>query len=351
MQRFLLITIIFILSGILIYLAFFYFSEDFSNKTAGIAEDGYSLLSQFRKTLLSQPSVIRISDNGAQAYGIIPGNKGVAYFDMDGKFSISDFIGSEKQTVSESVGGKVLQSLWFSNKMEVILTLITQNGLGKLYYDYQNGKATLLDNRIQNISFSPDNSKLAYNFFDDNTYDGSISISRVDGSSFVKIFKTRLSDIKIQWPQENLISFHKAPSEDEPIDLFTIDNEGENFTKLLENKKGLKVVWSPDGKNLIYSVNNGRETQLNYMFIESRKEKELGLNTSADQCVWGKDNSNIICYLNRTFYLLNVLDNSKEELYQFRAGLQIKEMKLSPLENYLLFINQEDGQLYSLVLK
>jgi len=354
-QKGVLITIILILIVAVALLASFYLGDDETKQVIkDLAEGQASLISRFTDTTSDelQNKVVRLSDDSIVTYGIVPDNKNIAFFDENGSFNIVDYIGN---VIFEGEGpqiANVRSGVWSPTKMEVIITAIDPSGVRKIFYDYQNGRLEYIDSDIQNLAFSQDGERIVYNFFDKNMYVGNISISRANGSSHVSIFKTRLSDILLDWPKEDLITFYKKSlNPRENVELFRIDNKGEGLEKILPDKKSLKVLWAPDGKSLIYSESDEDQDYLYYKFMEDGKERDLEINITVDKCAWSNTNVNIICFYDNSFYKISVLDGSRKKVYSLRGDADVKNLKFTPSGEYLLYIDNNNGYLYSLVLR
>lgn len=354
MQKVILTTIIIILVGVLTLLAVFYFEDGKAGQVIKkITGDQVSLISKFSSNAVgSRKGIIRLSNDGVSTYGIVPDKKNVAFFDRNGVFKIVNFTGDFKFKGEGSFTDNIIGGVWAKAKMEAIVTTINSDGVQRTFYDYLNGKTKILSKNIQDISFSKDGERIVYGFFDEITYEGNISTSRTDGSSFIVLFKTRLSNMEINWPQNDLISFYKKTlNKSERVDLFKINNKGEELEKILTAKKSLRVTWAPDGKSFIYSVYDNDKNHLYYKFLESSDEQRLDVNTSADQCTWSRTNTNIICFVDSSFYKINVLDGSKDKIHNLGGDSDIKNLELNSSEDFLFFINNNDGQLYSLPLE
>ncbi|MDX1427281.1 MAG: hypothetical protein R3206_05595 [Salegentibacter mishustinae] len=351
MQKFILVTVIIILVSVLALLTVFYLDKDGAKQVLEtIGDTQTSLISKFQSSKDGSTinNLIRISDEGASTYTVTPGGKELVYFDRNGVFKIVDFVGNFSFKGENPFAENVAEGVWAKNKLEGIVTTIESDGIRKLLYDYLNGRTSVLNNSIQNVDYSPDGERIVYSFFDKETYEGNISIARSDGTGFVNIFKTRLPDIDLDWVKDDLITFYKKTSGDDLVSLFKIDNKGEGFENILNSKAGLRVLWAPDGKSMVYSIRVNDSYGLHYREYESGVDAKLNLSVSAEKCVWSKSNIHVICFEEETFYKVNVVDGSKDKIYSLADGVKAYDLRLSPQEDYLFFISTKDGQLYSL---
>jgi len=222
------------------------------------------------------------------------------------------------------------------------------NSGAKKYINHITDQVKELDQNIKGVVFSKDGRKIAYHYFA-SLSNGNISISNPDGSDFKTLIKTRISDIKIQWPSENIISFYNLS---EPSNLFSLNISNQELTKLVDPLYNFSVLWSPDGKSLIYSGSGSSQEKpsLYYYHPENQQPVKFELNTFASSCTWSIDSSTIFCSDQTGFWKIDVKSKAKENIYQ-NSGYFGDNLILSPLENYLVFKNKKDGFLYSLPIK
>lgn len=206
-------------------------------------------------------------------------NKIVFYERLDSTVYEIELDGKNKKEVARIPGASEI--LFSPNDAELIATIKETDGLRKSYFNLKDNKKIRLDKRIKNAAFSPDGKNLAYYFYDDGSGEGNISISNPDGSDFISIFKTRNKNLKLSWPENDLVVFYPETEDGQPL-IFSIKPSGKEFQKLSETE------------HLIYS--------------NQKLKKEI-------------------------------LEN---------LGIEASDIKLDPLENYLIFINAKDGKLYSL---
>lgn len=350
MKKVLLITINLTLAGLIIFLGFYYFNGRADNGPTDILSSG-SLLSQFTSTIIEDPQVVRVSDSNVVSYAISLNGKEVLYLSQEGKLITSDLIGKEILSETQLTDNKALDALWSPATPEMILTTIKEGKLERALYNYLEDEKNSLNGRIQDISFSPKGNRVVYSFYDEKAYEGNISISNPDGSRYVNIFKTRMPDVTVYWPQESTIYFYKTPTGEQKIDMFSLDIETKKIENILKDKEGLEITWSPNGNHILFSESKGGSSQLIYMNMKTEEEEELNLETTADQCVWSPDNINVFCYKGNEFYKIDTIDESESSVFKFKAPNEISDLKITPSGSQLFFFNKEDGHLYTLILR
>jgi hypothetical protein len=131
------------------------------------------------------------------------------------------------------------------------------------------------------------------------------------------------------------------------------------------------------GNKILYSETNseGKDLKLKIADLEKKTVSELNLVTLPEKCVWSQDNRTLFCAVPKTipeaailpddyykkkitfnddFWRINLDTQEMTKIFEAKGlektSYNAKELLLPPLENYLLFINQKDGLLYSLRL-
>ncbi len=232
-----------------------------------------------------------------------------------------------------------------------------------------------LNQNIRYIAFSPDNQKITYQYYNETTGDNNISISNPDGSSYKNIFNLRLKDIALYWPTKNLIAILTKPSGLSKGYLYTINEKGANFNKILGDIYGLTAKFSPDGLKVLYSQTDayGRNLALNVMDVNGKTTKSIALKTLPDKCIWSQNTQIIYCAVPKNltsgqtmpddflknyqfiddFYKINLETGETEQLYPeetFKYQFNAKDLILDSMETYLIFHNKNDLINYSIKL-
>ena len=206
-----------------------------------------------------------------------------------------------------------------------------------------------LNSNISGITLSKNHRKIAYLFYDPRTEEGQISIANPDGSVFKNILPTRANKLKLDWVNDDQISFYNPDGEDHSLFLFDIENK--NLEKVLDSLSGLKISWSPDGLKLLYSHQKEGGSKLLLLDLKTKTNLVIDLQVKADQCVWSL--SSLLAYCgNEKLYQL---DMSKKEfglIFEPSPAdqIRIKKPLLSPAENFLFFVNDLDDYLYRINL-
>jgi len=284
--------------------------------------------------------------------------------------------GSEAKIISSSVLLDLNKVIWSPNGNQVISIFVhPDDNVEKYFYDYQSGQSVKLNPNIQWIAWSPNGDKIAYHYYNPETEINNISISNPDGSHWQNILNIRLKDLIIEWPHPDYISLRTKASGLAEGFIYLLNIKTKALQKVLGGLNGLTGLWSPQGDKILFAYTNehGKELQLAVANKEGKIIKKLPLKTLPEKCVWSRNNRVIYCAVPQTipenallpddFYkgLLDTSDNfwkinletGEKEFINLYGNQQFNatDLILSSLENYLIFINQKDGYLYSLKLK
>lgn len=308
-----LITLIIILVGLVTFLGGYLIAQKDSPYQANISNLNRFSSSGAKNQAKNEPKLLRLSTVKA----VDP------YISEDGK----------KVLYLEKSSGKTFAANFASQDNHIIETK----------------KNSPLNPNISGVVLSKNQRKIAYLYFDKNAGEGQISVSNPDGSVFKNILPTRASQLKIDWVNDNRISFYNPTGEDHS--LFAFDIENKQLEKILESLVNLKIAWSPDGSKLIYSYQEAGKPKLSLFNLETKTSLAIDLPAKADQCVWSLSSIFVYCG-NDKLYQLDV--NKKEFGLVFQPSpaepIRIKKPLLSPAENFLFFINDLDGYLYRISL-
>ncbi len=307
----------------------------------------------------------------------IDGQKVKYYLEGNGNVFESNFDGSNKTRVSANLLTGLLKVLWSSQKDKVIAVFDDEGETKKYLYDYQTEKATLLDSNIQHIAWSPDEDKIAYQYYNPQTEDNNISLAQPDGSNWTNILATRMKNLIVEWPSSGQLAIRTKPSGLAQSVVYTIDLANGDFQKIISETYGLTTLWSPLGDKLLFSETDerGKNLKLKIANLSKQAIEELDFVTLPEKCVWSQDNRTIFCAVPKTistaatlpddyykglvtladdFWRINLDIGEKIQIYlptdEEATSYDAQNLLLSPLENYLLFVNKRNGLLYSLAL-
>lgn len=201
-----------------------------------------------------------------------------------------------------------------------------------------------------------------------------VSLMRADGTRPSTIFTTPLSALRISFAGKSQYLAFTKPTATLPGDAFLIDSAG-HFSRIAGPRSGLVALASPSGKWILVSYTLDNAMQLELVNTSTGSTLPLPVATIADKCVWSVDDSAVYCGIpvdpstTATYpddwyqgvvhfsdgiwkidvagrYAQLVLDFSNET----KSSLDAKAFAIDPLNTTLVFINKNDGSLWSYAL-
>jgi len=364
-----LIVLLVLVVGFLIAYNYFFKEEEPTKPTTGPASS----------TELKQAGRIKTITQESILSPIADGQKVKYYLMGNGNVFESDFDGSDKTRVSANLLTDLLKALWSPQRDKVIAIFDDGGEIKKYLYDYQTEKATQLDSNIRHITWSPNQDKIAYQYYNPQTEDNNISIANPDGSNWTNILATRMKNLIVEWPNSSQLSIRTRPSGLAQSVVYSIDLANGHLQKLISETYGLTVIWSPQGDKILFSETDerGKNLKLKIANLAKQTTKELDFVTLPEKCVWSQDNRTIFCAVPKNisttatlpddyykglvvladnFWRVNLDTGEKIQIYpsaeaeEETMSYDAQQLLLSPLEDYLIFINKLNSLLYSLEL-
>ncbi len=252
-----------------------------------------------------------------------------------------------ESSVSDVSLPNLIKTAWSPTRKEVVSLFYNPRGSRYKYFSYRTRASVDLGQGITSLVFSPDGSQVAYF---KNTEPRGIFISQPDGSSAKIILPTRLENIQLYWPSDDVLSF--LTNTNEGSELYSLSKAGD-IRKIIDVSDGLEVKWSHDSSRVLFSKREGSSVNLYYKDIASGIETPLNTSTSASKCAWGIDGKTVVCGVPHSsasgdeFYEIG-LDGSKTLLASPSTKINTAELELAGLDDYIVILNDIDSKLYML---
>lgn len=235
-------------------------------------------------------------------------------------------------------------------------------------------KGRYMTSNILEIAASPKNDKI---FELVNEKDRGVGyVSSFDEKTHKKVFDSPMTQLNIDWPEENTIIMSTKGTAYGPGYVYALDLKKGSFNKILNGIRGLSAKMNHDASMLLYTQSKTDGTLGTY--VKKMKDgsiQELVVKTIADKCAWGTvQKQYLYCAVPNRFP-----DGSyPDDWYTGRASftdqiwrvnsvtgevlllanpvdlastlIDITNPVLDPKENTLYFINKKDLSLWSLDL-
>jgi hypothetical protein len=226
-------------------------------------------------------------------------------------------------------------------------SLLAENIDGYVFFDLKNNQSKKLNQNFKKIIFSNSSlnfsgSDVAYLYLPTDLDRGGIFIGNLQEKTEKNIFKTRSDNWQIAQLSEKEIALWTKS------DIYSINTVSGDLEKILDNIAINKTLWSPNGTNLLFSNNKGT-------FILNMQNKtpiKLINDVNLPDCIWNYTGSLIYCSTSETFISLDPLkpENNAKILAQNPFGPYVDNLKIDPLNQYLVFRETNTGKFYGLYI-
>lgn len=296
------------------------------------------------------------------------------------------------ERISNTTIPKIHEAFFLENKNQFVLRYLNENKDIETYVatikqtgsEEGNENKTFLDGvflqkNISQIIASPDGKSLFLLTENPNSTPESSTLGYLTSS--IKpleqrvIFSSPLSEWGAEWVVNNKIFLNTKPSSYSLDLLYELNTQTEHFDKIIGPYNGLVSRVSPDNQKIIFSTSNGNGIETKIIHLKDSVLKNFKVNTLAEKCVWNSKSTVIYCAVPKEiirgiypdYWYLGLLsfndslmkmdiENEKLEIImpansETSEDLDIINLQISPDEDYLLFMNKIDLNLWSLDLK
>ena len=235
-------------------------------------------------------------------------------------------------------------------------------------------KGVALSPTITEIAVSPSEDKIFYlNETESGLTEG--VVADFNNKNQKKIFELPFGEFNATWPTKDSIALLTKPSFDTEGFLYFLNSKTGTLIKVLGNVNGLTTVVSPEGDKIVFS-GVGRDGMESRIYnAKNNTFSDLGFLTLADKCVWGKKNKlpagrMIYCavplgaigsrqpddwYKGKESFSDELwsknISTGENKIILDSFGADIINISANADDGYLIFINKNDGTLWSLKLQ
>jgi len=297
------------------------------------------------------PGLLQATTDSALATTNAPDSNTVLYYHPDNGFVSKIDLETRNNTLISTTQLKGLTNVvWSPNKNRVITVSRSSTGPVYKYFDYTSHQNGFLGNNIKDAVFSPNNQRVA--IVRSAGGDSAIEITDFEGKNSKTVLKTRLNNIRLFWPSENIISFIANDNDPGLQSFYTVSEDGD-LRQLVGRKDGLAVKWSPDGTSFLYSTREDGHLILRVFDTVSKEFQVLPVQTSTNTCAWLLNQTSVICAVETagqtSINQITIADLSVNILFS-NLIISPKEVFMSHLEDFLIIINASDQSIWAIKL-
>ncbi len=319
----------------------------------------------------------QLSDRAVMGINLNKESDRVIYYNKEtGQVFRISFDGKIWERISDAKIDRLFDITWALSRNRVIIEQKLGKKINKYVYDHEKRRKYNLSDNIGDVVFSPDGNRILYHYWDSRK-ESNVAIANYDGTNWESLILSEMKGLKIAWPRRDTISFMAPEGTFYGATLYFTKLESPyDLEEIMDGKFGLEVNWSPSGNKLLYSYSREKDLKDKKLYLRDFKEQtEINLNFKAlpENCVWVKNEKSIYCakatknFLNiipadyqkklslegDSFWKIDLVAREFKEIYIPELGEQIydvKELIVSDREDFLFFVNNLDGKLYSLSL-
>lgn len=197
------------------------------------------------------------------------------------------------------------------------------------------------------------------------------SLKRADGTQLSTVFTTPLSAVRVSFAGKNQYLAFTKPSATLGGSAFIVDSTG-HFSRIAGPRNGLTALASPSGKWVLISFVSDDALHMNLVNTSTGEDLPLPIATLTDKCVWTADDAVLYCGVPQNPTIgLNYPDDWYQGAVAFsdriwkiqvagryaqlvldfptetKDSLDAEALAVDPASTVLVFVNKNDGSLWS----
>jgi TolB protein len=188
-----------------------------------------------------------------------PGDNGRIIFNRGGQSTLTFLVSIEPNgTDPTKVAGRVRSSFgasWDPDGSRFLYSRLSGGNVDLFMRDADGSNPTRVTDTNRDefqVAFGPDGNQAVFE-----KCGFQCDLFTIDLTSGVqtRLTDTRADEIAPDWGVDDVIVFERSPRRRGDIDIFTINPDGTNLTRLTENqaRNDISTSWSPDGTRIVYS--------------------------------------------------------------------------------------------------
>jgi hypothetical protein len=208
-------------------------------------------------------------------------------------------------TLSNTLLPKVYESVWNADATSfvgsmladdnqtintVFATLIPQKATTTTPYEL---RGTNLPSGIVASAVSPKKDKVFFLIVKNGQGVG--YVAPLNGGTATQIFSTPVTEVNVEWPEENTIAITTKGTADQSGYLYFVNPKTGVWTKILGSLPGLSTRVSHDAKYVLLSASGNADDVVTYIYsVASSTATDAIIHTLADKCAWGNFYKDIV---------------------------------------------------------
>ncbi|MFI5260259.1 MAG: hypothetical protein ACHQU0_00460 [Candidatus Paceibacteria bacterium] len=196
------------------------------------------------------------------------------------------------------------------------------------------------------------------------------SLSRIDGTHAATIFTTPLTSVRLSFAGKNQYLVFTKPASNLTGDAFLVSSAG-SFSRIAGPLDGLVALASPSGKKALVSYIQDGTMKMELVDTTTGTATILPVSTIADKCVWTSDDAAIYCGIpidppgasypddwyqgavqfSDRIWKIDVTSRYAQFVLDFstakKGALDATALAIDPKSTTLVFVNKNDGSLWS----
>ncbi|MBD3281303.1 hypothetical protein GF391_00985 [Candidatus Uhrbacteria bacterium] len=242
-------------------------------------------------------------------------------------------------------------------------------------YDFDTDRQVTLPKHWEDFAFAPTDNKIVAKSIGLDQNNRYLIHSNADGTELTASYKLGDNADRVipSWsPNNQVIAFSKTgdPQPDGAEEILLLGKNHQQFRPLKVAGKGFLPSWSPNGKQLLYSIYHERDQFKPMLWISDasgsqvgQNRRKLNINTWADKCAWA-DNTTVYCgvpislpsgsaldrelvsSVSDDIYRIDLTNGTAQKINDYSHRYSISSPAVSPDGTSLTYTDTSSGKLY-----
>ncbi len=331
---------------------------------------------------VAQGGVTKVSSvaDAKVEYGAPADNQtGYVYYDKEANKFYKILANGERVELSDKEFYNVSSVAWSSERDQAIISYPDGSNV---YQNFRTGQTVTLPKEIEEVEFSNNGTKIAYEFVGEDERERWLGVANPDGTGqqIIQALGDRADRVEVNWsPDAQVVATYRESIGVDEEEIYFIGQYGENFKSIVVDGSGFTGKWTEKGDKLLYSVYNSESDYKPMLKIVDAKGDNTGLNhidlnvaTWPDKCAFG-GGSTLYCavptelsegsgispdlarFTKDNFYQIDLVSGQKTLLAipytEPGSGYNAAGVYLSADGSYLYFHDKITGRLEKIKLK